>query len=199
MSMKSTQKHKKNIYEAEMYLRFDLFWLLHFLLQSLWTKHHMLVPLLNESSRKTADLNYEHHCFLHICSDSVKERIILEPQGSHGNGTNYYHKTQGTPCGFPHVFSVPQGRQEFLISLETQEKALSIPLSTRTRLGWAHFPRRSKRKSSLSPRDHKMSFPCVYNWGKWYSPGNNCYSGRKGGNSRFPQLQGNVISLSWNQ
>ena len=37
----------------------------------------------------------------------------------HGNGANYYYKTQGTPTGFPHVFSVPQGRQEFLISQET--------------------------------------------------------------------------------
>ena len=100
------------------------------------------MPILNESSRKTADLGCEHHCCLHFCSDSVKERFILGPQGtqrgSHGNGANYYHKTQGTPSGFTHVFNVPQGRQEFLISQETQGKALSIRLSTRTQAVFGH-------------------------------------------------------------
>ena len=55
-----------------------------------------------------------------------------------GNRAHFYHKTHGTPTGFPHGMSVSKGRQEFRIPQETYGKALSIPLSTVTQAVSGH-------------------------------------------------------------
>ncbi|XP_078341464.1 uncharacterized protein LOC111107382 isoform X2 [Crassostrea virginica] len=60
--------------------------------------------------------------------------LLSVPQGTQRgfqeNRVNFNQKTQGMPTGFPNEFSVPQGRQEFLIPQAKQEKVFSIPLST---------------------------------------------------------------------
>lgn len=100
-----------------------------------FTYNHVLT--LQSLQKKIKTLNHAHPNLV----EDLQRRPVPQgnpvllgvPQGTQRgfqeNRVNFYQKTQGMPIGFPNEFSVPQGRQEFLIPQAKQGKVFSIPLS----------------------------------------------------------------------
>ena len=117
------------IYDVKLYMYFvNVIWLKICFQKKIKNGNHAYPNLVEDLQRRPVPQGSP--VLLNVPQDTQR--------GFQGNRAHFYHKTHGTPTGFPHGMSVSKGRQEFLIPQETYGKALSIPLSTVTQAVSGH-------------------------------------------------------------